>query len=79
MVETNKVNSNHKGKGVKHKFEGRNTPNKKSNVLVCRRCNMTGHLNRDCRVYLNKKGAGNTGSGNSGGGNNGPNSSTTKG
>ena len=35
MVESNKVNPNHKGMGVKHKFEGRNTPNMKSNVLVC--------------------------------------------
>ena len=70
MVESNKVNPNHKGKGVKHKFEGWNTPNKKSNVLVCWRCNMVRHLKRDCRVNLNKRGAVNNGSENSGGGNN---------
>ena len=47
MVKSNKVNPTHKGKGAKHKFEGRNTPNKKSNVLVCWRCNMTSHVKRD--------------------------------
>ena len=55
MVESNKVNPNHKGKGVKSKFEGRNIQNKKPNVLVCWRCNMTGHLKRNCRVNLNKR------------------------
>jgi len=78
MVESNKGNPNHKGKGVKRKFEGRKTPNKKSYVLVCWRCNMTGHLKRDCRMNLNKRGAVNNGAGNSGGGNNGPNGSAPK-
>ncbi|KAJ9535802.1 hypothetical protein OSB04_un001045 [Centaurea solstitialis] len=71
MVEGNKINQNHKGKAIKRKFEGPNKPNKKPTVLVCWRCNMTGHLKRDCRVNLNKKGMGNNNAGSSGGGNNG--------
>ncbi|KAJ9538049.1 hypothetical protein OSB04_030782 [Centaurea solstitialis] len=76
MVEGNKINPNHKGKSIKRKFEGRNKPNKKPNVLVCWRCNMTGHLKRDCRVNLNKRGTVSNGAGSSGGGNNRPNGST---
>ncbi|KAJ9556386.1 hypothetical protein OSB04_011000 [Centaurea solstitialis] len=73
MVEGNKINPKHKGKGIKRKFEDRNKPNKNSNVLVCWRCNMTGHLKRDCRVNLNKRGNVNNGAGSSGGGNYKPN------
>ena len=39
---------------------------------------MTGHVKRDCRVNLNKRGVVNNGAGNSGGGNNGSNGSTPK-
>ncbi|KAJ9553540.1 hypothetical protein OSB04_017585 [Centaurea solstitialis] len=73
MVEGNKINPKHKGKGIKRKFEDRNKPNNNSNVLVCWRCNMTGHLKRDCRVNLNKRGNVNNGAGSSGGGNYKPN------
>ncbi|KAJ9538834.1 hypothetical protein OSB04_031567 [Centaurea solstitialis] len=68
MVEGNKINQNHNGKCIKRKFEGRNKPNKKPTILVCWICNMTGHLKRDCRVNLNKKGMGNNNAGSSGGG-----------
>ena len=70
MVEVNKNNQNHKGKGTKRKFDNKpNKPNKKPKDLVCWRCHKTGHVKRDCRVNLNRNVVVNNGAGNSNGSN----------
>ena len=74
MVVSNNNNNNrnngNNGNGVKRKNDDRNKPNKKPKELVCWKCGKNGHSKRDCRVNLNKNGAGTSGDGNSGGGNN---------
>ena len=75
MVEGNTNNQNHKGKGVKRKFEGWDKPNKKLIDLVCWRCHTTGHAICGCHVNLNTRAAVNNGAGNNNGGNNGSNGS----
>ncbi|CAH9091046.1 unnamed protein product [Cuscuta europaea] len=58
LVEDNKSNPKDK-----RKYEDHDKSNKKSKGLVCWRCQKVGHVKRDCRVKLNKNGAGTSGSG----------------